>query len=171
MRKIVIVIALFMAVAFTTSAQSVVAKREFNNTLKAYFETKNALAKDNAPLACESVKVLINNIAEFPVKTLSEAQQVVWKTESEKIKKAALEMTTEKAIKVQRQSFWPLSSAMVKLAKAFNLNNAVIYVQYCPMAKKSWLNEVEAVQNPFYGSMMYDCGEVTETIARQGGNK
>ncbi|RZJ80949.1 MAG: DUF3347 domain-containing protein [Flavobacterium sp.] len=35
------------------------------------------------------------------------------------------------------------------------------------MAKKSWLNEVEAVQNPFYGSMMYDCGEVTETIAKK----
>lgn len=55
---------------------------------------------------------------------------------------------------------------MVKLAKAFNMNNEVIYVQYCSMAKKSWLNEVEAVQNPFYGSMMYDCGEVTETIAK-----
>ena len=115
-------------------------------------------------LASETAKALIKNIDEFPVKTLSATQQTLWQTESEMIKKAALAISTEKAIKAQRNSFWPLSSAMLKLAKEFKLNNAAIYVQYCPMAKKSWLNEVEAVQNPFYGSMMYDCGEVTETI-------
>ncbi len=167
MNKILVLIALFGATAFTTNAQSVVAKREFNNTLKSYFETKNALAKDNATQASESVKALVKDIENFPVKTLSAAQQTLWNTETEGIKKAALAISTEKAIKVQRQSFWPLSSAMVKLAKAFKMNNEIVYVQYCPMAKKSWLNEVEAVQNPFYGSMMYDCGEVTETIAKK----
>lgn len=166
MNKILIV-ALFVAAAFTTNAQSVVAKREFNNTLKAYFETKNALAKDNATLASESVKGLLKNIEEFPVKTLSATQQTLWKAETEKIKKASSEIAAEKAIKAQRNSFWPLSSAMVKLTKEFNMNNDAVYVQYCPMAKKSWLNEVEAIQNPFYGSMMYDCGEVTETIAKK----
>jgi len=32
------------------------------------------------------------------------------------------------------------------------------------MAKASWLNEKENVENPYYGSMMFDCGDVTETI-------
>lgn len=164
MKKNVVIIALLIVSAFTANAQSVVAKREFNNTLKAYYETKNALAKDNAVLASQTAKALIKNIDEFPVKTLSAAQQTLWQTESETIRKAALAISTEKAIKAQRNSFWSLSSAMLKLAKELKLNNAAIYVQYCPMAKKSWLNEVEAVQNPFYGSMMYDCGEVTETI-------
>ena len=168
MKKVIVIIAVLTIGLITfASAQSVVAKREFNNTLKAYFEAKNALAKDNAGLASESIKTLITNIDGFPVKTLSESQQALWKTEAEVIKKAAVAISTEKAIKAQRNSFWPLSSAMVKLAKSFNLNNEAIYVQYCPMAKKSWLNEVEAVQNPFYGSMMYDCGEVTETIAKK----
>lgn len=168
MKKVLIIIAaLTVGITSLTKAQSVVAKREFNNTLKAYFEAKNALAKDNAALASERVKGLITNIEGFPVKTLSESEQALWKKESEVVKKAAVEISTEKAIKVQRNSFWPLSSAMVKLAKAFHMNNAIVYVQYCPMAKKSWLNEVEAVQNPFYGSMMYDCGEVTETISKK----
>ena len=167
MKKNLVIIAVLVISAFVANAQSVVAKREFNNTLKAYFEAKNALAKDNAGQASESVKTLVKNIEEFPVKTLSATQQTLWKTESETIKKAALAISTEKAIKAQRNSFWPLSSAMLKLAKEFKLNNADVYVQYCPMAKKSWLNEVEAVQNPFYGSMMYDCGEVTETIVKK----
>ena len=168
MKKLLVIVALLsFTVATFTRAQSVVAKREFNNTLKAYFEAKNALAKDNAVLASESVKGLIKNIDEFPVKTLSAEQQVLWKDEAAAIKKAALAISTEKALKEQRKSFWPLSTAMLKLAKNFNLNNNEVYVQYCPMAKKSWLNEVEAIQNPFYGSMMYDCGEVTETIAKK----
>ena len=167
MKKIVVMISLLIVAVLTANAQSVVAKREFNNTLKAYFEAKNALAKDNATLASESVKTLIKNINEFPVKTLSATQQILWTKEAEVIKKSALAISTEKAIKEQRKSFWPLSSAMLKLAKEFKLNSKDVYVQYCPMAKKSWLNEVEAVQNPFYGSMMYDCGEVTETISKK----
>ena len=167
MKKVLVIITLLIVTVVSVNAQSVVAKREFNNTLKAYFETKNALAKDNASLANETVKAIIKNIDEFPVKTLSAAQQTLWTKEAEAIKKSALAISTEKAIKEQRKSFWPLSSAMLKLAKEFKLNNKDVYVQYCPMAKKSWLNEVEAVQNPFYGSMMYDCGEVTETIAKK----
>lgn len=167
MKKIVVMISLLIVAVLTANAQSVVAKREFNNTLKAYFEAKNALAKDNATLASESVKTLIKNINEFPVKTLSATQQTLWTKEAEVIKKSALAISTEKIIKEQRKSFWPLSSAMLKLAKEYKLNSKDVYVQYCPMAKKSWLNEVEAVQNPFYGSMMYDCGEVTETIAKK----
>ena len=167
MNKIITLIALFMATIGTANAQGVSAKKEFNGTLNAYFETKNALAKDNASQASETVKSLVKSIDNFPVKGLSTEQQAIWKKETEIVKKAALEMSTEKAIKVQRNSFWPLSSAMVKLAKALNMNSGDVYVQYCPMAKKSWLNEVEAIQNPFYGSMMYDCGEVTETIAKK----
>ena len=167
MKKIITLIALFVATTLTVNSQGVSAKKEFNSTLNAYFETKNALAKDNALQASERVKSLIKTIDNFPVKDLAAEQQATWKKETEVVRKAALEMSIEKAIKVQRTSFWPLSSAMVKLAKTFNLNNDDVYVQYCPMAKKSWLNEVEAVQNPFYGSMMYDCGEVTETIAKK----
>lgn len=168
MKKILVFVALLsFTLTSVTKAQSVVAKREFNNTLNAYFETKNALAKDNATLANESVKGLIKNIDEFPVKTLPTAQQTLWTKEAAVVKKSAIAISTEKAIATQRKSFWALSSAMLKLAREFQLNGKDVYVQYCPHAKKSWLSEVEAIQNPFYGSMMYSCGEVTETIAKK----
>ena len=168
MKKTLVIVALLsFTISSVIKAQSVVAKREFNNTLKAYFEAKNALAKDNAALATTSVASLIKNIEEFPVKTLSAGQQELWKKESEVIKKSALAISKEKELKEQRKSFWALSSATLKLARALQLNDKDVYVQYCPHAKKSWLSEVEAIQNPFYGSMMYSCGEVTETIAKK----
>ena len=168
MKKLILTMIVMASVLVTVAqAQSVVAKREFNNTLKAYFETKNALAKDNAIAAVDGAKGLLENLSGFPVKTLTPAQQTLWNTQTEEIKKAATAIVAEKDIKEQRKQFGNVSYAMVKLAKDFNLNKDVVYVQYCPMAKKSWLNEVEAVQNPFYGSKMYDCGEVTETLSKK----
>lgn len=168
MKKTILILAVvFTAFTTITKAQSEVAKNEFNKTLTVYFDTKNALAKDNVNLAVVGAKSLLTNLATFPVKSLSAAQQIIWKTQSEEIKKAANAMVLQKDLAAQRKSFWPLSSAMLKLTKALKLNKNDVYIQYCPMAKKSWLNEVETVQNPFYGSMMYDCGEITETIAKK----
>ncbi len=168
MKKVLIIITvLSIAITSTVKAQSTVAKREFNNTLKAYFDIKNALSKDNVATAGVGAKALTDNIAAFPIKTLTVAQQAEWKKQTVELKKYATPIVTEKDLKAQRKSFEYVSSAMIKLTKAMNMNNAVVYVQYCPMVKKSWLNEVEDVQNPFYGSKMYDCGEVTETLAKK----
>lgn len=168
MKKLFIIIALFsVGISANLKAQSTVAKREFNNTLKAYFEAKNALATDNVAQAGAAAQGLLSNITAFPVKTLAAAQQAEWTKQTAEIRKFAAPMVKEKELKAQRKSFEYVSSAMIKLAKALQLNNKEVYVQYCPMVKRSWLNEVEAVQNPFYGSKMYDCGEVAETIAKK----
>ncbi|MFI5451526.1 DUF3347 domain-containing protein [Pedobacter sp. UC225_61] len=168
MKKTVLMIIIICATSLSiVKAQNTTSKKEFNKTLQAYFDTKNALAKDNVSLANTSAKSLIASLATFPVKSLSTVQQTIWKTQSEQIKKAANAIVLQKDLAAQRKSFWPLSSAMLKLTQELKLNATDVFVQYCPMAKKSWLNEVEDVQNPFYGSQMYDCGEVTETITKK----
>ncbi|MBB2146218.1 DUF3347 domain-containing protein [Pedobacter sp. LMG 31464] len=167
MKRILLIITILTGTFILTKAQSIDAKKGFNKTLQAYFDTKNALAKDDVRLANMSAKGLTIALTTFPVESLSATQQTVWKTQTAQIIKSADAIVLQKDLKEQRKSFWPLSSAMLKLAKELKLNTNDVYVQYCPMAKKSWLNEVEAVQNPFYGSMMYDCGEVTETIAKK----
>lgn len=165
MKRIFLMIALLSGSILSANAQN--AKADFNKALTAYFNTKNALAGDNAALAATSAKALNTSLAAFKVKDLTTAQQAVWTAQTAEIKKAAEAIANEKAIAAQRKSFGTISSAMLKLTRELNLNSANVYVQYCPMVKKSWLNEVEAVQNPYYGSMMYDCGEVKETIAKK----
>lgn len=137
MKKLILTMALLIIVFAVTQAQSVAAKKEFNNTLQAYFEIKNGLAKDHAVAAAEGAKSLLSNLSGFPVKTLSETQQGLWHAQTEEIKKAATAIAAEKDIKEQRKSFGTVSYAMLKLAKNFNLNKEVVYVQYCPMAKKA----------------------------------
>lgn len=166
MKKIILMFAIAATTILSANAQEAT-KVAFNNFLKSYFDTKNALAKDDVATASVGAKNLIASIDKFPVKSLSASQQAVWNAETGIIKKAATAISGEKALKTQRNSFWAVSTSTLKLTKSLNLNSNEVYVQYCPMAKKSWLNEVAAVQNPFYGSMMYDCGEVSETIAKK----
>ncbi|MES2417677.1 MAG: DUF3347 domain-containing protein [Bacteroidota bacterium] len=168
MKQIVLTIAvLFTAFITPTKAQGPGAKKDFNQVLKSYFDTKNALAKDDAVLANSAAEKLIESINALKVNGLTAEQQIAWKKQSLELKTFIEPVVADKALKTQRKSFEKVASAMIKLAKTINLNNSDIYIQYCPMVKRSWLNDVKAVQNPFYGSKMYDCGEVTETIAKK----
>ncbi|RYF79677.1 MAG: DUF3347 domain-containing protein, partial [Chitinophagaceae bacterium] len=47
-------------------------------------------------------------------------------------------------------------------AKALKPGNEPIYLQYCPMKNASWLSSAKQIRNPYYGSSMLTCGEVTE---------
>jgi hypothetical protein len=35
-----------------------------------------------------------------------------------------------------------------------------VKVAFCPMANKRWLQKGDAIQNPFYGKAMSDCGRI-----------
>ncbi|RYF87461.1 MAG: DUF3347 domain-containing protein, partial [Chitinophagaceae bacterium] len=47
---------------------------------------------------------------------------------------------------------------------SLKLSSQPIYLQYCPMKKASWLSSEKQIRNPYYGSSMLTCGEVTETF-------
>jgi hypothetical protein len=136
----------------------------FNQLLTAYYDVKNALATDKKDVAEEKVKALSAKVDAIPHKDLPAAQHTIWMEQAKIIKTKATELAAGKDIKTQRKSFEGISYAMIKTVRNIKFNNAIVYVQHCPMAKASWLNEKENIENPYYGSMMFDCGDVTETI-------
>src|SRR3546814_18963815 len=54
-------------------------------------------------------------------------------------------------IKHQREHFQGLSEDIYDLAKAFGASQT-LYVDYCPMAKATWLSEVKDIKNPYFRS-------------------
>lgn len=164
MKKIIVLIAVIaISMTKTTFAQS---KNDaaFNQLLAAYYDLKNALAADKQDVAKEKANALSNKVDAIHHKDLPAAQHMLWMEQSKIIKAKASELAAGKDIKAQRKSFESLSSAMIKTVRNIKFNNATVYVQHCPMAKASWLNEKENIENPYYGSMMFDCGDVSETI-------
>jgi hypothetical protein len=70
-------------------------------------------------------------------------------------------------LKAQRASFQTLVAGLIPVFQQ-NLTGGTIHIQHCPMAMAGkgadWISESTAILNPYYGSAMLKCGEVTKTI-------
>ncbi len=80
------------------------------------------------------------------------------------LSKDAGKISNTKDLQKQREYFANFSSNMVTLSKVLKTVDEPIHVQYCPMKKASWLSNEKQIRNPYYGSSMLTCGEVTETL-------
>lgn len=163
MKKILILVAV-MAIVTTYSFAQNKTDIALNQVLTAYYDVKNALATDKKDTAIEKVKVFTEKINNVSHQDLPATQHKIWMEQSAIMKSKAAELAGSNNIITQRKSFEGISSAMIKTLRTIKFNNATVYVQHCPMAKASWLNEKENIENPYYGSMMFDCGDITETI-------
>lgn len=67
-----------------------------------------------------------------------------------------------------RKAFQTVSSTMIALTETFTPLGKTIYVQHCPMADNNkgadWLSAEKEIRNPYFGSSMLTCGEVTKEI-------
>ncbi|QNK62835.1 DUF3347 domain-containing protein [Pedobacter sp. PAMC26386] len=168
MKKVILGLTLFLGI-FTQPvlAQKAKVSGKFNQSLKSYYVLKNALAADKSEEAPKLAQALQLAVKEVPHQGFAEAKQhVLWMKESAVIQQQASELAKTTDLKSQRKSFEGISIAFIKLVKELKLNDQEVFVQYCPMGKYSWLNEVKEVQNPYYGSQMFDCGTVKDTITR-----
>ena len=66
-------------------------------------------------------------------------------------------VTAAADISSARAAFGPLSDALITYGEEVGFGD--LKVAYCPMVRKSWVQENGAILNPFYGSMMLNCGE------------
>ena len=76
------------------------------------------------------------------------------------IAKAARTVAAAADLKAARDSFGPLTDAVVAAAKADGWKDlGDVKLAYCPMVKQSWLQKEDTIRNPYYGTAMSGCGE------------
>jgi hypothetical protein len=76
--------------------------------------------------------------------------------------KSVQKITKTTDIEAQRAAFAEASVLMwsiVKRAPHFHMD---VYYQYCPMKGTYWLSAEAAIRNPYYGSAMLTCGNVSD---------
>jgi hypothetical protein len=153
----IFIVLLLATVAINVKAQATNAT--VNNVVTAYLDVKNALAADNGATAEAKAKILTTQIAAVQLK-----DQAAWKKYADKLSFDARHISETKAIDHQREHFASLSKNLYAVLKTLNANTQTLYWQYCPMKKSSWLSDVEAIENPYYGKEMLECGSVKETL-------
>ena len=158
MKKSILVIALLSTVfAQKTFAQDSTQQHQLSQLLTQYYNIKDALVAGNGIVASAKAEEFIKTANSIDYKLISEGN-------INALLKDATPISETKDIKVQREHFSNLSNNMASLAKSVKLTTEPIYQAYCPMKKASWLTSEKAIKNPYYGSSMLTCGEVTNTL-------
>ena len=132
-------------------------QKQLSQLLIYYYNVKNALIAGDAVSAPTNAAAFVKTINAVDYKIISEGNIHTLASDAGKIAEA-------KDIKKQREYFANFSINMAAVAKAVKLTDQPIYQAYCPMKKAYWLSNEKAIKNPYYGSSMLTCGEVTETL-------
>jgi hypothetical protein len=147
----------------TTKAQN--QTTAVSQVLEAYLGVEKALVNDNSSMANDRAVTLVNAIEQVNAIRLTPELKTVWAKNLVKLRYNSKYIKESKDIDEQRGYFASLSDAVYALVKSSKSAHPTVYREYCPMKKQYWLNPTAAIQNPYYGKQMLDCGKVTETIA------
>lgn len=146
------------------------AKNELTPVTNSYLNLKDALVKDDLSLAKKESASLHKIIGNVDPSAFSSEAKTAWDSFRKELSSDAGRMVKGGNITDIRNSFDELSKTMIGLVKTFDLLDTTVYVQYCPMANNDrgaeWLSRSSQIENPYYGSAMLKCGEVTETLNR-----
>ncbi|RYZ52237.1 MAG: DUF3347 domain-containing protein [Sphingobacteriales bacterium] len=139
--------------------------------LSQYYIVKDALVKTDGTEASVAAEKLAMTTTEFQMFLVKDSvNQQMAKLRLDTIRTASMEMgkTHPAEVETMRASFEKVSDNMYALMSSFELKNAGIYRQYCPMAFNDkgayWLSNEEDIKNPYFGKKMLSCGEVTDSL-------
>jgi hypothetical protein len=132
-------------------------QQQLSRILSSYYNIKNALVTGDANSAASNADQFLRTVNSIDFKVISEGNLHI-------LAKDAGKISSTKDLKKQRDYFVNISSNIATIAKSVKLGTQPIYLQYCPMKKASWLSSEKQIRNPYYGSSMLTCGEVTETL-------
>ena len=124
-----------------------------------YIAVKSALASDDDKKTTATANEFLKTMNSINAKTI-EVSKI------NTLKASAKNIASAKSIAEQRKSFYALSDEMIAIANENKLSDKTIFVQYCPMAKGSWLSNEKQIVNPYYGSSMLSCGTVKSEIKK-----
>lgn len=150
---------LLVAIAATTLSHNIFAQDTAKDPqlLSHYYALKDALVAGNSSQAASHAEAFQKTASSMDQKAVNKGNLSMLVTDAGKI-------SGTKDLKKQREYFAGFSTGMTTLAKSVKLSDQPVYLAYCPMKKAAWLTSSKAIKNPYYGSSMLTCGEITETI-------
>jgi Cu(I)/Ag(I) efflux system membrane fusion protein len=154
--------------------------KEFQEQLEsvytAYFDLQQALSQDNPENARKAANASLSALDKVDMNLLEEESHEIWM----KILKALManlnKINKSEDIQSIRENFNALSQAMKDVARMYGATGKQpIMLYYCPMAfddrGAEWLQNKEGVENPYFGSMMFRCGEIRDVLIEGPGSK
>lgn len=154
----------------TTKEYPLEAKQLMAGLFEPYLQIQKHLSLDDLESAIKAAEslhgVMENAEQQIEEKSLSDDLKKMFGN----MKKSADRLSDSDGMETARTHFSVLSDSMIENLKTVGLPpNAKISIFHCPMAFNNrgadWLQKGEEVENPYFGSAMFRCGEKTGTIS------
>ena len=144
-------------------------KRQIDGVYAAYLEIHHALSRDDLEKGQAAADALKEALDATDMGLLKEPAHSAWMKELMSLGKSVDGIKAAGDISGARDSFKPLSESMYAAVKQFGTGGEQpIYRFLCSMAFDNrgahWLQSNKDLENPYWGSMMFRCGEMTETL-------
>jgi Cu(I)/Ag(I) efflux system membrane fusion protein len=151
-----------------TRTTSVNLDKQLSTIFNAYILFKDKLVATDAKNSFTGAQKLSKIIETTNMNLFSGASHEYWMAKSKMILISLKEIKQTSNIDEIRKSFVSISENLIKIFKAFGTGKNKAFIQFCPMANQNigafWLSTEYEIKNPFYGSMMLNCGETRDTI-------
>ena len=145
-------------------------KSQLDGVFSAYFMIHQTLSQDDFTGAQESAQRLLTALDAVDMKLLEDPAHMAWMGYYKTLKKRTQEIMDTDTIELARSAFSTLSDALYKAARQFGTSGTQPVLRfYCSMAANGkgayWLQNKTGVENPYYGSAMFACGEQVATLS------
>ena len=146
-------------------------RQQLGSAVSVYLELQRAFSHDEleqAKRGAEKFRVAVDAI---DMSLLDGPAHMAWMKFLNDLKQGADRMLAASEIKDARQAFEPVSNALIGAVRQFgNSGNQPLFVYHCPMAfggrGGDWMQSKQGTENPYYGSRMFQCGTLKETLVR-----
>jgi RND family efflux transporter, MFP subunit len=141
--------------------------------LQSYLTMKNAMVETKAKESNQAAKAVMKALMQMKPSNLDLKGKAMkfWTEKYELLHVHLADILKNENIEEQRKAFKPFNEALIASLKSLGTGAEKLYIQYCPMADNDtgayWLSLEKEIMNPYFGDMMLNCGEVTDTLIKE----
>jgi membrane fusion protein, copper/silver efflux system len=143
---------------------SAAAGRQLEAVVLAYLDVAGALSRDDAVTARDAARALDAALGAAELAGLDGEARREWARIRGGMRERSAAMAGSADLARLRRELVPLSELAEQAVRTFRSDQVgPLFRAVCPMvegADGSWLTRVDAVENPYYGEEMFECGEV-----------
>jgi len=137
----------------------------------AYFDIQEALSSDDLNRAKEAARELVEAIGKVNMSLVQGEAHEAWMKDLKDLRQSAAGVSESDDITKAREHFSLLSGSLTTVARQFGGSGEEPVIRFfCPMAFANrgayWLQGKTGVENPYFGSAMFKCGEQKEVLVR-----
>lgn len=145
-------------------------QEQLGKLLSVYLEMHYDFSHDAFDEAKRRSTAFMSALAATDMSLISGEAHTAWMDLHPPIQKGGERISSAKNIAEAREGFEHISNALIKAVRDFGTSGSKpLFVYNCPMAfggrGGDWLQAKKGTENPYYGSMMFTCGSLKESVA------